>query len=184
MKPKLLHAIRDYAANPHKFIDYNLLTWTSRQDKFEVVVQCPEEVFGLEFLGNGVYGKVYAINHRLVLKVERQVDNGFRRFSEAVMARTTFNPHLPRIYAREEYHGRMFYVMERLLEYPASGDGTSRSDFIHAVQSRGSRYMRHTDPLIEEVANFILDGDFRGDLSGSNVMWRGDTPVVNDPCAY
>ena len=193
--PRGLSALRkafiDWHTNPGKFLD---LTSIEPYSDGQVIVKCQsmETVCGIERIGSGAYSIVYAIDDKRVIKVVRGTDSGYARFIDAVR-RNRNNPHLPKVYYSGVWAGKTIYILERLTERPETpmpgryGDCKANEYFRAAITQRPSEnpFIRLASRYLEQVANLLREINTRGglDLHSANVMFRGDVPVVTDPCA-
>lgn len=132
---------------------------------------------GLELLGSGSFGHVYALNDRLVLKVVKNGDKAYQRFVELARA-NQHNPHFPRIYMAKKWGPHWVYLLERL----SSTHHVNRDYLASLIQvTMVNPYVTINDPHIEECVRLLKENDLTNDCYGRNLMMRGECPVVTDP---
>ncbi len=193
--PRGLSALRksiiDYFANPNKYMDLQDIREYDNDWKL-VRVRGIEDVCGIEKLGSGAYSNVYSIDDTRVIKIVKREDSGYARFVDAVR-RHPNNPHLPKIYYSGVWGGKTVYILEKLSTHPETrmdnryGECQANSFFRAAVTQRPSEnpYIRLASRYLEQAAEILREINTRGglDLHSGNVMFRGDVPVITDPCA-
>lgn len=206
--PKGLSAIRktviEYLTNPQKFADMSAPAkmgkmWRDNdngesEQVATITFYCRsfEEVTGLKKLGSGHYSDVYALDETRVLKIVKQGDSGYRRFVNTI--RGVKNIFLPKIYYSGEWAGKQVYILERLSNVPGADkengldyDSRDLKDSFRAalrsVGRGGSNPFMVASPELVAVAKIMSEGNFDNDLHGDNIMFRGDTPVITDPCS-
>lgn len=74
---------------------------------------------------------------------------------------------------------------ERDNNYRVNLDRNLNSYFRNAIRSQSDNpYMGFATPEIAEVARLFKEHNIGNDLHAGNLMFRGETPVVTDPCTY
>jgi hypothetical protein len=181
---ELRRAVTDYYKNPQKYIDPASFEH-SRREIYQVRLRPLHKVLGIERLGGGAYADVYALDEHRVLKIVRKTDEGYKRFIRKSKNKSVSgNPYLPVVHFRGKWGGKEVYILERL----ESGEG--RDDtyaFIRAVSflqenEENPFFEVKADPCLLEVVDVLANSDCLNDLHDGNVMWRGDQPVITDPC--
>lgn len=134
------------------------------------------DVLELEFLGEGHYADVYAIDEDKALKIVKHEDTGYARFVRAIKGKS--NPHFPKIFYQANWGSHEIYILERLNE------DHDNDDFRSAVKmiGRGNPFVKCVDKHIEEAAKLLHSERLCTDLHAGNVMFRGTVPVITDPC--
>lgn len=185
MLKKAKKIVTDYTTNPAKYLDLATLQegsyfhgssqWLRVKGKLLKTVMAES---GFQLLGSGHYSDVFYLDEERVLKIVRKNDSGYARFVS--LLETISNPHLPRIYLAEKWGNAQIYVIEALLAQ-APSDGM----FFHFRNSLAldNPFMSHTTQELLELARFLDKHNLQNDLHSDNVMWRGDIPVVTDPCS-
>lgn len=183
--------VTDYYENPAKFID-----WATKQDdtrydrkvdsyvpEVKFLMRSFEDATGLTKLGNGHYSDVYAIDETRVLKIVKSSDVGYERYAN--FCRDKKNPHLPRIFYSSTWGGKRVYVLERLSVRPETRDHSETySAFYAALRTNGKENPFMTlAKHVAEIAAFLEEHQFANDIRSDNILYRGDVPVVTDPCS-
>lgn len=140
---------------------------------------------GYTRVGDGAYSNVYAKGKdKRVIKVGFVNTDNYIHFAQAVGIRNR-NKHLPKIYSIRVYDvdptnpmSMPYYivVMERLKHDSENGYGSDQ--FYRQFRKPTTRNLREVRKVIAQIRR-----EYKAftDYSWSNVMWRGDTPVVTDP---
>lgn len=177
-------AVIGYYSNPGKHIDLANMREYSRHGRngnpeYIVEIKSFEDVSGFKKLGSGCYSDVYALDDTRVLKIVKKKDSGYARFVE-ICKKNRNNPHLPRILYSGMWAGKQIYVLERLRndQYSKAND-----NFRSALSLGNNPYITYGNKDIAELARLLKDNNLTNDLHSGNVMFRGDVPIVTDPCS-
>ena len=181
--------IVDYFENPQKYLDFNTLQksyeWDSTDRTHSIELQTLAKATGLKHLGAGNYSDVYDMADGSVLKIVKSTDSGFARFVRAI--RPLNNPHFPYILYAGVWGGKQVYILEKLAALPpgvANGDYSElHSKAQEAFRIAGNPFLSYLNPDMAEAAECLAANNLVTDLHGDNLMWRGDTPIVTDPCS-
>jgi hypothetical protein len=178
-------AFTDYYEDIKKHLDFdNMRDYGGGE--FIVTAKPFEAVTGFTKLGSGAYAVVYALSDTKVLKVIRGTDEGYAKFVRACNENKG-NPYLPKIIYEGKWAGKQVYVLERLTDEHPNRDETwtIKDNFASALRHSGRNpFITFSDENLGTVARILQDQNMTGDLHHGNMMFRGTTPVVTDPCAY
>lgn len=179
-------AVIDYYTDPKKYTDFNTLE-DCGDGKFYVTAKTFDEVSGMRKLGSGMYADVYEMSPTKVLKVIKSQDSGYARFVE-VCEQQKGNRYLPVIHYKGVWGGKTVYVLERLeMMKPGLNAYETRREkdhFRRAIEDthNDNPFMGVKDPELDAIAQILRNSRMTGDLHNGNIMYRGETPVVTDPC--
>lgn len=137
---------------------------------------------GYECLGGGSFGDVfYKSGADYVLKLFTNDDRAYIAFVKLAVANP--NKYFPK------FHGSLIRVNDRYsairMEYlePLKGDfWYDIYQYIHYGRDETEEFMynKELSAACDLIKNKLLDGFFL-DIKGSNIMRRGNTPVITDP---
>lgn len=179
----------DFYSDPKKFADMDKAY--IEYGELRAPLKSFEEASGLTHLGAGAYSDVYALDDKRVLKIVKTSDSGYTRFVNVARA-NQHNPHFPKIYFSGVWGGKTVYILEKLVSHrdmsvDTGGENLAsiHSDFCSLVYSdiMTNRFISYVDKHIQEAMQILRDNNMYGDLGGDNVLFRGMTPVISDPCA-
>lgn len=181
-------AVIDYYTDLKKHIDFDNLIDCGDGD-FRVKAKTFDEVSGMRKLGSGMYANVYEMSPTKVLKIIKTQGSGYARFIE-VCEQQKGNRYLPVIHYKGVWGGKTVYVLERLeMMKPGLNDYETRREKDHFRRAiEGSRndnpfvFVGVKDPELDAIAQILRKSKMTGDLHNDNIMYRGETPVVTDPC--
>jgi hypothetical protein len=175
------HKVCDYYGNMGKYVDMSNAE-QYRGDRWIVSMRSFEEVTGLRKIGSGHFSNVYHVNDTTVLKIVKKEDTGYARFV-ALCKKHSDNPYLPRIKYSGVWGGKTVYLLERLRE-AGYAESNLTQEFINVVNQRHiPRFYTITDANLLAVRDLLQGERMVTDLHSQNVMYRGDQPVITDPCA-
>lgn len=136
--------------------------------------------FGCKYLGGGCYAHVFALDENRVLKILKNVDEGYERFVRK--ARRSWSPWLPRIHYSGKWGTARVFILERL-----ETDENKASEIASAINylsehGLDSPWLVCPDEGLKSVIEYLIENDCCNDIHDGNIMFRGGQPVITDPC--
>lgn len=140
-----------------------------------------ERDFGCEYLGGGCYAHVFSLDEKTVLKVIKSYDSGYERFVKK--ARRSWSPFLPKIYYSGKWGTARVFILERL-EQREDEETDALVTAIEFIAANGpvSRWLICPDEKLVNVVEYLKEDDCVNDIHAGNILWRGEQPVITDPC--
>jgi hypothetical protein len=177
-------AVIDYFSDIAAHVDFSNLR-DYGDGEFIVKARHFKTVSGMRLLGSGAYSDVYAISPTKVLKIVKTKDKGYARFV-ALCGEHKDNPYLPKIFYSGRWEGKTVYVLERLSEKVPQGDSHHlKRMFRNAVtdyRDTNNPYITFCDPHLAAISHLLRENSMTNDLHNGNIMFRGNQPVITDPC--
>ena len=139
-----------------------------------------ERDFGVEYLGGGCYAHVFALDDKRVLKVIKSVDEGYERFIKK--ARRSWSPWMPRIHYSGKWGTCRVFVLERLEMNADRSEPLCGAINFMIEHDFNNEWLVCPNQELIKIIEYLQEDDCCNDIHSGNIMWRGEQPVITDPC--